>query len=102
MVLCGPLKMRWLLRWQLSVISSWLSLRQKGLSLSIITVLSSLGLQELDELVENGSKCSSQKWANPVNPVSRAKVERDQVGTEGPRRVERTTSVVDAGQPVIR
>lgn len=101
MVSCGYLKTCCLLRWQLSVVSFQLPLGQKGLSLSVITVLSSLGLQELDELVEDGSKCSAQKGANPVNPVCRAKVERDQVGAEGPGRVERTTGVVDTGQPVI-
>lgn len=101
MVSCGYLKMRWLLRWQFSVISFCLPSRQKGLSLSIITVLSSLGLQELDELVEDSSKCSTQKGANPVDPVRRAKVERDQVGAEGPRRVEGTTGVVDTRQPII-
>lgn len=75
--------------------------RQKGLSLSIIAVLSSLGLQELDELVENSSKCSAQEGANPVNPVRTAKVERDQVRAEGPGRVKRTTGVIDTRQPVI-
>lgn len=74
---------------------------EKGLSLSIITVLGSLGLQELDELVEDGSKRGPQKGTDPVDPVSRAKVERDQVGAESPGRVQRTTGVVDSGQPII-
>lgn len=74
---------------------------QKRLSLSIITVLSSLRLQELDELVEDSGNGSSQEGADPVNPVRRAKVEGDQVGAEGSSRVQRTTSVVDTGQPVI-
>ena len=75
--------------------------RQEGLSLSIIAVLSSLGLQELDKLVEDSSKCSAQEGADPVNPVRTAKVERDQVRTESPGRVKRTTGVIDTRQPVI-
>lgn len=87
--------------WPAGVSPLRLRLTQKGLPLSIITVLSCLGLQELDKLVKDGSKCSAQEGANPVNPVRRAKVERNQVRAEGPGRVQGSTGIVDTGQPII-
>jgi len=73
--------------YQLGVIPFHLLLGQKRLSLSIVTVLSSLRLQELDELVKDSGNGSAQEGTNPVDPVRRAKVECDQVGPESSSRV---------------
>lgn len=73
---------------------------QKRLSFGVVAVLSSLSLQELDELVEDRGNGGAQEGTDPVDPVRRAKVEGDQVRSESPSRVQGATSVVDSGQPV--
>jgi len=62
----------------------------------VLTRIGCLVLEHLYEHVEAGRQKCPKDWAEPVDPVVMVEVMENHARTEGPRWIERPTSVVDA------